>query len=484
MNLSNRNKVYKGMSAQTIVTVSLGILGIVYFAVMSRLLSKEDFGYFAIVTAVTSILASLSEAGLGASVIQNKEADIPYVQTAWTLSLILGLFFCLSLFGFSGLVSKLMTGTDVLKKGYQIMSLSLVFYAINGVGRAVIIKKLNFLRYGIFDIIAYTLSAGIGILMAYKGFGFYSVIVAMLLHQTFLGIQVMVANRKTVALNINRNYVRQIVTFGGWLTGSVIVRNITDQLDKLITRRWIPVADLGAYNRPAGFISQITGNVYGIFDTILFPILSDINDNSKKLGEAYQKSVNLIVLFSLILSTFFILGSDVIISIFLGEKWLYLSNIFQIISITIVFLSYNRLADCFFRSLGIVKQYFLVRCCILVTTCVTVYVGCKHGILGLALALVTSRFINITFKIVCLSSHISFNRKEFYLDSLKSWGVPLLVFAPCYVVKIYAPYGSYSSLAIYSFIMIALFFLKPSALGHVFYDNVYEVIMSRIKKRV
>ena len=117
MKQDNRSKVYKGMTSQTLVTFTLGILGILYFAVMSRLLSKEDFGYFAIITAVTSILASLSEAGLGAAVIQNRNANKSYIQTAWTLSLIIGSVFCILLVGSAGLLSRVMVKSNILERG-------------------------------------------------------------------------------------------------------------------------------------------------------------------------------------------------------------------------------------------------------------------------------------------------------------------------------------------------------------------------------
>ena len=42
---SNTQKVIKGISSQTLVTVVLGIVEIISFSVMSRLVNKEDFGY-------------------------------------------------------------------------------------------------------------------------------------------------------------------------------------------------------------------------------------------------------------------------------------------------------------------------------------------------------------------------------------------------------------------------------------------------------
>lgn len=470
------------MSAQTVITITLGLLGITYFSVMSRLLSKEDFGYFAIITAITSVLSSISEAGLGSAVIQNKDASKSYIQTAWSLSLVFGISLCTFLYLSAGMVSELMVGSDVLKVGYQIMSISLVFYAINGVGRAVIIKKLYFLKYGVFDIVGYTLSALIGIYLAINGYGFYSVVIAMLLHQLFLGLQILVANRKIIALRFNPKYFRQIITFGGWLTGSVIVRNLTDQLDKLITTKWIPVSTLGEYSRPSGLIFQITGNINGVFDTILFPILSGINDNTSLVKIAYEKSVSLIVQFALVLTALFILGAEIIISVFLGNSWLYLSDVFQIISVSIVLLSYDRVADCFFRSLGIVKQYFLVRCYTLLFTCLCMYIGCQYGIIGLAMGLVASRLICIILKIIYLSNQFAFDRKGWYFKNLRPWGIPLLLFLLCYILKIFLPYGCLLSTSLYCFVLLLIVFLSPKSLGDIFYENFYLVIRGKLNK--
>lgn len=471
------------MSVQTVITITLGLLGIIYFSIMSRLLSKADFGYFAIITAVTSVLSSLSEAGLGSAVIQHKEADRAYIQTAWTLSLILGVSFCLILFCCSGLISTLMLDSNVLSIGFQIMSFSLVFYAINSVGRAVIIKQLNFFRYGVYDIIAYAFSSLIGICLAYQAMGVYAVIVAMLLHQVFLGVLVLFANRNLIAIHIKKKYIGQIVGYGGWLTGSVIVRNITSEADKLITTHWIPVPILGAYNRPVGLIEQITGNINGIFDTILFPILSGINDDINKVNTAYEKSVSLMVLFSLIVTGLFILGADLIITVFLGKEWLYLTDIFQIVSLMIVFLGYDKIADCFFRSLGIVKHYFFVRCCILVLTSVCMFFGSQYGIAGLSIGLVVSKLLSDLSKIIFLSFNISINRISFYKRLIASCFFPLVLLVLCYYFKNTIPYGNVLALIIYCITIALISIINPHIFGNVFYEDVYMVVKQLLARR-
>ena len=62
--LTNTRKVIKGVSSQTIVTIVLGIVEIVSFSIMSRLLSQKDFGYYVAIVAVATIFQSLADNGV------------------------------------------------------------------------------------------------------------------------------------------------------------------------------------------------------------------------------------------------------------------------------------------------------------------------------------------------------------------------------------------------------------------------------------
>lgn len=477
----NRRKTFKGLSSQTIITITMGMLGIAYFSIMSRLLTQEDFGYFAIITAITSIFASLTEAGLGAAVIQCKDANTAYVHTALSLSIILGIIMGGCLFCASSFFSDMMLKSDTLIWGYRIMSFSLILYSINSVGRATIMKKLKFLQYGIYSILAYGLSCIIGILMAYYGYGYYSTIAAMFSHQLFLSFFLFGSNVSLIGFCIDCRYVKRILSYGGWLTGSVIVRNISHQIDKLITTSWIPVSMLGAYNRPAGFISEITGHLNGIFDTILFPILSGINDDYQKINSAYEKTVSLITIFSVFMTGIFVLGAEAIINIFLGKKWVYLTGIFQIISLSIIFLCYGRLADCFFRSLGIVKSFFYTRCCVFVCTCLCVYLGCQYGIRGLAIGLVFSRFADTFIKIIFLHRHIKLPWFSFYETLLKGCFIPFALLVMCYVIMLNLTYGCVISTTLFVVCIVCVGTCCPKWLGDIYYNDIYVPINNKLR---
>ena len=60
---SNTNKALKGMSSQTFVTILLGLVDVVSFSIMSRLLTQQDFGYYAALSAILMIFNSFAETG-------------------------------------------------------------------------------------------------------------------------------------------------------------------------------------------------------------------------------------------------------------------------------------------------------------------------------------------------------------------------------------------------------------------------------------
>ena len=90
MDNSSSNNFLKGISVQTIISFASALLQLVVFAIFSRLLSREDFGYYAALMGIITIFTSISDAGIGASIIQKAKPSIQYLSTAFTLSLIAG----------------------------------------------------------------------------------------------------------------------------------------------------------------------------------------------------------------------------------------------------------------------------------------------------------------------------------------------------------------------------------------------------------
>ena len=481
--MDERRKVFNGVKSQTLVVVLLGIIDLAYFSAMSRLLTKAEFGLYAIAIAVTSILQEITSAGLGSAIIQKKNPSERFISTAFSLSLIICSFSVVLLVLLSGQLSEWLTGSDTLTYPLIILAFTMFFSIINGIGRALYMRELKFLHFGAIQLSAVGLANLCGVCLAYtyRGYGVYAISIALLLNSLFMFVYLFFVRLVHIPLTISRIHIKEIISYGGWLTASGIVRSIYEQVDKLVTVRFLTVAQLGAYNRPAGFLASVSGQVNGIFDTILFPVLSDIQDDERKIGRAYQKSTETVIVAAVFFSILVILGSNIIIRIFLGEQWLSLQPVFHVIAVSVIFLFYGRIGDSFFRSLGIVKSYFFVRVIVCCSSVVLIVAGCQYGILGLAFAVLLSRMVDNLVKILFLRRKIAINHADNFICIFKKCLVPLVLCGLALPVKFYYNnvLGDILSIVLFVSFALTVVFFRPHVYGEVI-NNLVNQTKSKI----
>lgn len=483
MPVSESTKVFKGLSSQTLITILSGAIGIANFAVMSRLLTRETFGYFAIITAVMVVINEVNNAGMGSAVIQRKNIDEDFYNTAFSISMITGAIFSLLVFILSPLLSEFFVKSNRLEVAFKVVSITLLLNNISSVLRAQYMRKLQFLKFGTYQIIATILSYGLGISMALYGFQLSAIVAASVSNSIFMALILMYLSKNTLRFRIETRYIKEIVSYGGWLTAAGLVRSVYEQIDKLLTTRWLSISSLGAYNRPSGFVFQISSIVNGIFDTTLFPILSGIQDDKTKMLSAYEKSMELTCIFSTLMAYVMILSAHFLTIFFLGKEWLDLVPIFQTASFTIIFLFCGRIGDSFFRSTGYVKEYFYIRVAVCCISIVCVYLGCKFGIVGLAFGVMISRLFDVMLKMMILGYKLSARLTSLMYNIFRDLLIPSLYFVFCLLLSCFIGISYISDLMMIVFValMIITFYLRPQIFGCVFYDNVYSPLTQRLK---
>ncbi len=474
---------FKGISTQTIVTILMGVVELVVFAILSRLLSKTDFGYFATLSGIIMIVMSISEAGLGASIIQKKNISDTFISTAFTWSCLLGCVASLIVFLFAPFLAEIIVD-KALTIPLRIMSVTIFLHSLISVGNGILYRELSFKIVGYISVLSYIISSVISVVIASQGGGLTAVIVLPVANTILqiLGISFFV---KWPQLRILKSETKEIFSFGGWLTFGVIFNNLTHQLDKLLLPKWMSIDTLGAYNRPAGFVSSISTKLNGIFDTVLFPILSDLQENRTKVNGVFNMAISLLNSFSIILFALFFFNAHLIISVFFGNKWIDLVPIMQIVSISVIFNINGRLVDCFFRSLAYVKLGFYLRVLSVVITLICIYVGSSYGISGVAVAIVMANVTNILIKLGALAIKTDTSLLEVVKRMLIAWR-SVLPILPIGVTFLIVRCDSLSYDICFAFIFVIVVVLEfiyfPQFIGETYLFRVYPIVNKMIPK--
>lgn len=482
-NTSNTSKALKGMSSQTIVTIVLGLVDIVSFGIMSRLLTQEDFGYYAAITAITTLFASFSETGLGSAIIQRKNITDKFVNNAYTLSLIFGITIAAILVALSKPLSVGLVDESLIIP-LMLMSITLLFHNIISVNTSIMYRRLEFVQVGMINLVSLVITTIVAILLAYMGLGYYAILTKAVLATIITLVLSHIGAKTKFRLQLDFETVKSIFGFSGWLMISVFFRNLAQQLDRLLMSNMLSVNSLGAYNRPKEFIIQISSKINGIFDTALFPVLSGIQDDIEAVKRAYLRSFYYMNIFAIVLSLAFVFNSELIIRVFFGEKWMSILLTMQILSCMLVFNVDARLADCYLRSLGWTKQQFYFRVIEVVAQLIGILIGGHYGINGIAVSVVLVNILTIAAKNYYITKRLGIDTFKVIKTILKSWKVSYLTLPVLIILQCLLPHhllGNVINAFIFCLLYLFAFVVYPNMIGSMYKNEVYPTIISKLK---
>lgn len=485
-NKNNTKKAVKGISSQTLVTIILGLVEVVTFSIMSRLLSKEDFGYYAAISAIVVVFASFAETGIGAAIIQRKQIDTNYINNAFTLSLIFGATVMSILIFSSSLISNIIADNNI-RFPLILMSITLLLNCLISVNVSIMYRKLQFLKVGFIHLFSLVLTSIVAIILAIKGFGFYAILVKAILTSVSTYILSLVFCRTRFSFSLNKNTVKSIFRFSGWLMASVVFRNFAQQVDRLMMPNLLSVTTLGAYNRPKDFVNQISGKINSIFDIVLFPVLSSIQDDKTRLSSAFRRSFHFLNILSTLLSLAFILNSELIIRVFFGEEWIYLRSVLCVFAVSVIFNVDGRLADCYLRSLALTRKQFYFRIIETFAKIVCVLIGYHWDMIGIAIAIVFADATMKMIKVTYVAIYIDTGSRYIFVDFVKSLKF-LLVFLPINILAVWlCPHswqGNLLILGVFVLSIIIVFGMLPMLVGRRYHDEVWLKIMNILRSKI
>lgn len=483
---SNTTKVIKGVSTQTIITILIGVIEIVGFSIMSRLLSQQDFGYYAAITAVVSIFSAFSDAGIGAAIVQRKTLDQRYINNAFTLSLLFGLLGSSLLLIFSGPASKYVAD-ESMKFPLMLVSITLLTGTLSSVNFSIMHRKLQFLKMGIIRISAAIITTVLSIILALKGFGYYAIIAKTISYSLITLFVSYIAAHTKFNFSFDLKVYKEIFGFSGWLMASSFFRKLADQVDRLMMSSLFSVTTLGMYSRPKEFINNMTGRFCEIFDSSFFPVLSSIQDEKERVVKSYQSTLYYLNIAGLMITLTFMFNSELIIRIFLGAEWMNVNTLFVVLSLSGICMINGTIGDIFLRSLALTKQQFFLRILQAVASILFILSAAHWGVLTVAVAYLIAYWLVVLVKMNYIANKINYGLHNALWDILRSFKVALY-YIPAYVLCVAFMPNTFVfniiKLAIFGIITVFVFLLFPSCVGESYKTEMYNKIIIFIRIKV
>lgn len=272
--------------------ISAQLISMVVAIILARILMPSDYGIISIVMIFITLANVFVSDGFGSALIQKKDAtaldffSVLYFNIAFSVVLYLILFFCAPLISsFYG------SGYETLTPVLRVLGLRIILTAINSVQQAYISKNMMFRKFFISTLWGTVSSAVVGITMAYNGYGVWALVTQYLVSTTVSTISLMIVIKKKPQLIFSIQSLKSLLTFGSRILGTGLLITGYMELRSLIIGKLYSSADLAYYDRGKQFPNLIVTNINTSIGAVLFPQMSQVQDNLTIIKQTTRKSI-------------------------------------------------------------------------------------------------------------------------------------------------------------------------------------------------
>ncbi|MFY7943266.1 MAG: lipopolysaccharide biosynthesis protein [Crocinitomicaceae bacterium] len=355
--MSLRSKTIKAFSWDFLGRIVTQVSSFIVSIFLARLLSPEEFGLVAMALAFISISSVFIDIGFSAALIQKQDATDKTYSSIFYFNVAAGLILTVIVYAFAELIGQFYNRIEVVSL-LKWLSLIFVFNSFNRVQNVILNKEMNFKQLTIRTFFASVLSGILGIIMAYKGFGVYSLVGQSLSLAFFSTIFLWTTTSWRPSLYFSFNELRGLMKFSVFAFFERIINSIFLKLDVLLLAKLFNPAIIGFYTRSSTLKEQVTKYSSSSIIRVFFPMFSKIQHDKKKFNTIYLKIFSFISFISFWLTAvLFFISEDLILFLF-GKKWLPAVPMFQILVFASCVLPLNSLMWNAMMGIGKAKENF------------------------------------------------------------------------------------------------------------------------------
>jgi len=311
--------------------ISAQLVTLIVSIILARLLDPEHYGLIALVTIFITIANVFVSDSFGSALIQKKNSDaldfssVLYFNIGFSVVLYIILFLC------APYISKFYgPGYEILTPVTRVLGLRLILSAINSVQQAYVSRHMIFKKFFWATLFGTIFSGVVGIGMAYKRYGVWALVAQYLTNAIVGTIILQIVLNKWPICSFSWERLKGLINYGyKVLLTSLIITGYQD-VRALIIGKLYSSHDLAYYDKGKQFPNLIVTNINESIGAVLFPKMSQEQDEKTKVKQIMRMSVR----YSSFVMSPIMLGlaavAENFIVVLLTDKWLPCVHLLQI----------------------------------------------------------------------------------------------------------------------------------------------------------
>ena len=297
---------------------------LVQFAVsllLARLLAPEYFGLLGMATVVTGFAKTLKSLGFNAVIIQRKDMDHALLSTLFWGNLAFCSLVTILLILASPIASWIYQDSRVAPI-VAVLALNIFLNSFCTVPSSLLVRKLEFKKLAVREIGGVVASAIVGVSFALADFGVWALVFSTTAASLTIVVMLNVVEPFWPSLTLDRTRLKECLKFGLNITGYNIFSFFSKNADNLIIGVFLGPLALGYYSLAYRFMRLLRDSVSRLISRVLFPKLSELQNDDNKLAKAFLRTVCGVALFTFPAAIGLALLAGPLVEAFLGTKWM------------------------------------------------------------------------------------------------------------------------------------------------------------------
>jgi len=365
----------------------------IIFILLAVWLRPEAFGILSAAMLWLTFMAVFTELGFGAALIQAKQLELGAPSSTFFLNISLGLFLCLI-----GIICSrplaYLVGTLDAQPIIAVLSLSFIFDSFSLTQIALAQRELRFRDLAIRDIIAALIGGIIGLVLAYKGYGVWSLVAQTLLTSIIEAILIWrLSEWRPHLYEFSFDCVRNLWGYSSRIFAFNLFKYAVQNADKFLISLLLGSVVLGTYTFAYRLVIFPVSSLIGAIGSYLFPKFSRHQDDSEMLRFYYLLVIQ--VANALIIPAMIMIGllAPILIPVVFGDQWKTSTPLVQLFTMVAVLQALISPSGQLMKALN--RPGWLFKWSVLFTfiTVLCLWFGSYWGTFGIGIGIVVAHLI-------------------------------------------------------------------------------------------
>ena len=477
-----KKKATAGMIWTALQKYSTMFISFISGIILARLLTPYDYGCIGMLSIFMVLAEALIDGGFGSALIQKKNPTKEDYSTIFWFNIGMSVLMYSVLYLSAPAIARFYD-IPLLCNVLRVQGLVLFIYALNIIQRNQLRKKLNFRVLSIVAIITSITSLIVTIIMAYHGFGVWSLVTQNIIASAIPSLVFWFYIKWRPIWTFSCQSFRELFSFGFYMFLTNMLNQFSQQLQGLLIGKFYNPATMGYYSKAHGTEKLASHSISSVMMQVTYPLYAEVQENKAQLGNIIRRITMTLSYITFPLMFILLLCAKPLFVLLYSDRWLQSVPYFQMLCIAGLAGCMQSVNNQAIAAVGKSRAMFtwtIVKRSVSIFLMVICLI--TWGITGLLCGLIISSWFAYFVNIGLVSKFIGYKSSRQLLDILPVAVTSVIIALIVYFVTLFMQLPLYID-GIVTFILYAMcymgwsFVFKPEA-----YEYSKTVIAPLIQK--